>query len=191
MHLVVGNTEGHEWRSHDSYIVGPKIYHTSSGGATRITNSHSYWLPGNPLYGCNILLLKLKDAKMNYYNTKTVDYSFDEALQRIPEELKKEGFGILTEIDVQATLKKKLGVDFRKYKILGACNPPFAYKALQSENNIGVLLPCNIVVQENQDGKVEISAVNPMRSMQAVGNENLMEVAEEISSRLNRVLASL
>jgi len=128
---------------------------------------------------------------MNYYNTKTVDYSFDEALQRIPEELKKEGFGILTEIDVQATLKKKLGVDFRKYKILGACNPPFAYKALQSENNIGVLLPCNIVVQENQDGKVEISAVNPMRSMQAVGNENLMEVAEEISSRLNRVLASL
>lgn len=128
---------------------------------------------------------------MNYYNTKTVAYSFDEALIKIPEELKKEGFGILTEIDVQATLKKKLDVDFRKYKILGACNPPFAYKALQAEPNIGVLLPCNIIVQEKEDGKVEISAVNPLTSMQAVGNEALMEVAEEITTRLIRVLEGL
>ena len=128
---------------------------------------------------------------MNYYNTKTVAYTFDEALIKIPEELKKEGFGILTEIDVQTTLKKKLDVDFRKYKILGACNPPFAYKALQAEPNIGVLLLCNIIVQEKEDGKVEISAVNPLTSMQAVGNDALMEVAEEISTRLSKVLSGL
>lgn len=128
---------------------------------------------------------------MAYYNSKTVAYSFDETITRIAEELKKEGFGILTEIDVKETLKKKLDVDFRKYKILGACNPPFAYKALQAEENIGVLLPCNVIVQEKDDGKVQVSVVNPMESMQAVNNASLGEVAGEVSLRLNRVLESL
>lgn len=128
---------------------------------------------------------------MNYFNTKTVNYSYEQALEKVPEELKKEGFGVLTEIDVRQTLKNKLDVDFRKYKILGACNPPFAYKALQAEDNIGVLLPCNIIVQETDEGKTQISAVNPMVSMQNVGNPSLEEIAGEISSRLSRVLENL
>lgn len=128
---------------------------------------------------------------MAYYKSKTVDYSFEEALSRIPEELKKEGFGVLTEIDVKETLKKKLDVDFRKYKILGACNPPFAYKALQAEENIGVLLPCNVILQEKEDGKVKVSVVNPMESMQAVNNPSLGELAQEVSTRLERVLGNL
>ncbi|MEW6655114.1 MAG: DUF302 domain-containing protein, partial [Bacteroidota bacterium] len=104
---------------------------------------------------------------MAYYNSKVVQLSFDETISKVTEELKKEGFGILTEIDVKETLKKKLDVDFRKYKILGACNPPFAYKALQAEENLGVLLPCNVVVQE-KDGKTIVSTVNPIESMQNV-----------------------
>jgi uncharacterized protein (DUF302 family) len=128
---------------------------------------------------------------MAYFNSKTVSYSFQEAINKVTEELKNEGFGILTEIDVQETLKKKLDVDFRKYKILGACNPPNAYKALQAEENIGVLLPCNVIVQEKENGKVQVSAVNPMESMQAVGNENLAEVASEVSGRLKRMLEKL
>ncbi|MDP3582627.1 MAG: DUF302 domain-containing protein, partial [Ignavibacteria bacterium] len=125
------------------------------------------------------------------YNSKIVNYSFDEAITKVTEELKKEGFGILTEIDVKETLKKKLQVDFRKYKILGACNPPFAYKALQAEENLGVLLPCNIVVQEKEDSTIQVSAINPMESMQAVQNEALGEVASEVSARLKKVLENL
>jgi len=98
---------------------------------------------------------------------------------------------VLTEIDVKETLKKKLDVDFRKYKILGACNPPFAYKALQAEENIGVLLPCNVIVQEAPDGSVRVSAINPMTSMQSVGNENLAGIAAEVSSKLNKVIDNL
>jgi uncharacterized protein (DUF302 family) len=128
---------------------------------------------------------------MSYHNSKTVSYSFDEAIEKVTNELKEFGFGILTEIDVQATLKKKLDVDFRKYKILGACNPPFAHKALSAEKNIGVLLPCNVVVQELGDGKVEVSMVNPMESMQAVQNPALGEVAAEVSSLMNQALAKL
>jgi uncharacterized protein (DUF302 family) len=128
---------------------------------------------------------------MSYHNSKTVSYSFDEAIEKVTTELKEKGFGILTEIDVQATLKKKLDVDFRKYKILGACNPPFAHKALSAEKNIGVLLPCNVVVQELEDGKVEVSMVNPMESMQAVENPALEEIASEVSSRMNEALAKL
>jgi uncharacterized protein (DUF302 family) len=128
---------------------------------------------------------------MSYHNSKTVNYSFDEALGRIAEELKKEGFGILTEIDVKETLKKKLDVDFRKYKILGACNPPFAHKALQIEENLGVLLPCNIAVQEKGNGEVQISFINPMESMQVVQNEKLVEIASEVSNKLKKVLESL
>lgn len=128
---------------------------------------------------------------MAYYNSKTIGLSFDEAIQKVTDELKKEGFGVLTEIDVKETLKKKLDVDFRKYKILGACNPPNAYKALQMEENIGVLLPCNVIVQEKEDGKIQVSSVNPIESMQAVNNPLLAEVAGDITSRLQRVLNSL
>lgn len=128
---------------------------------------------------------------MAYYNSKIVKYSFDEALLKVTEELKKEGFGVLTEIDVKETLKKKLQVDFRRYKILGACNPPFAYKALQVEENLGVLLPCNLVVQEKEDHSIQVSAINPMESMQAVQNEALGEVAKEVSEKLSKVLENL
>jgi len=128
---------------------------------------------------------------MAYYNSKIVEYSFDETINKIFEELKKEGFGVLTEIDVKETLKKKLDVDFRKYKIFGACNPPLAYKALSKEENIGVLLPCNVIVQEKEDGKVQVSTINPMETMKAVGNKELEEVANEVSAKLKRVLESL
>jgi uncharacterized protein (DUF302 family) len=127
---------------------------------------------------------------MSYHNSKIVNYSFDETITKVTDELKKEGFGVLTEIDVKETLKKKLDVDFKKYKILGACNPSFAYKALQTEETLGVLLPCNVVVQE-KDEKVQVSIVNPMESMKNVGNENLYVIANEISEKLARVLQSV
>jgi uncharacterized protein (DUF302 family) len=128
---------------------------------------------------------------MDYYNTKVVNLGFEEAILKVTEELKKEGFGVLTEIDVKETMKKKLDVDFRKYKILGACNPPFAYKALQAEDKIGTLLPCNVIVQETQDGKTEVSTVNPLVSMQAVKNVNLEPVALQISDKLKKVLEAV
>lgn len=125
---------------------------------------------------------------MSYYFSKTLNLSFDKAIAGVTEELKKEGFGILTEIDVKETLKKKLNVDFRRYKILGACNPPFAYKALQAEDKIGTMLPCNVIVQERSDGKVEVTAIDPLASMQAVANPALREIAAEISSKLKAVI---
>lgn len=128
---------------------------------------------------------------MKYYFEKTTDYAFEEAVEKVTEELKKEGFGVLTEIDVQATLKKKLDVDFRKYQILGACNPPFAHKALQAENKIGAMLPCNVIVQELDNGKTEVAAVDPVASMQAVQNEQLSGIANEIRSKLEKVIHSL
>jgi uncharacterized protein (DUF302 family) len=128
---------------------------------------------------------------MSYQNSKTVSLSYEDAINKVTEELKKEGFGVLTEIDVKETLKKKLDVDFRKYKILGACNPPLAYKALSTEENIGVMLPCNVIVQEAPDGSVRVSAINPMVAMQSVGNENLNDVASEVSSKLKKVLDNL
>jgi uncharacterized protein (DUF302 family) len=125
---------------------------------------------------------------MSYYIGKTVELTFGQAVVRVTEELKKEGFGILREIDVQQTLKKKLDVDFRKYKILGACNPPLAYKALQTEDKIGVMLPCNVMVQETADGKVEVSAVDPMASMQAINNPRLRDLADEVQGKLKKVI---
>ena len=107
------------------------------------------------------------------------------------EALKDEGFGVLTEIDIKATLKEKLDVDFRNYKILGACNPPFAYKALQAEEHIGLMLPCNVVVQEKEGGEIEVSAVDPMASMQAVKNEELGEVAGMVKLKLQNVISGL
>lgn len=127
---------------------------------------------------------------MSYYFSKKSVLGFEEAIEKITEALKSEGFGILTEIDVKETLKKKLDVDFRPYKILGACNPPFAYKALQAEDKVGIMLPCNVIVQEKENG-VEIAAVDPVASMQAIDNPKLGEIAAEIRQRLQRVIDSL
>lgn len=128
---------------------------------------------------------------MKYFYSTTTDKSFDEAINTITELLKEEGFGILTEIDVQDTLKKKLDVDFKKYRILGACNPSFAHKALTAEDKIGVMLPCNVIVEEHENGQVEVSAVNPVASMQAVDNESLPPIAGEVRSRLQKVMEEL
>jgi uncharacterized protein (DUF302 family) len=128
---------------------------------------------------------------MSYYFTKTVQMPFDEAIARATEELKREGFGVLTEIDVKATMKKKLNVDFRNYRILGACNPPFAYKALLAEDKIGTMLPCNVIVQEHTPGIVEVSAIDPVASMMAVQSETLIGVANEVRDRLQRVIERL
>ena len=128
---------------------------------------------------------------MDYSFNKIVSKSFDDTLEKVTEELQKEGFGVLTEIDVKETLKKKLDVDFRKYKILGACNPGYAHKALQSEKYIGTMLPCNVIVQENEDGKVEVSAVDPMASMQAIENEELGSIANEVRTKLQNVINNL
>lgn len=128
---------------------------------------------------------------MSYHFSKTVNYSFEEAIERVTEELKKEGFGVLTEIDVKETLKKKIDVDFRRYKILGACNPHFAYKALSAENKIGTMLPCNVVIQEHDNGKVEVSAVDPVASMSAIINENLGAIANEVREKLKRVIENI
>ena len=117
--------------------------------------------------------------------------SFEDAIKKVVEELKKEGFGILTEIDVKETLKKKLDVDFRKYKILGACNPPFAYQALQAEDKIGTMLPCNVIVQETAEGTVEVSAVDPVASMQAIHNPQLESIAEQVRAKLKKIVANL
>ena len=125
---------------------------------------------------------------MQYYFNKIVQMTFEETIEKVTEELKKEGFGVLTEIDVKAALKKKIDVDFRKYRILGACNPSFAYKALLAEDKIGTMLPCNVVVQERDDGKVEVAAVDPIASMQSVQNESLGEIAEEVQSKLKKVI---
>lgn len=128
---------------------------------------------------------------MSYVFSKTVAVSFDQAIARVSEELGKEGFGILTEIDVQATLKKKLDVDFRKYRILGACNPTFAHRALQAEAHIGAMLPCNVIVQEYEDGRVEVAAVDPIASMQAIDNPDLADIATQVRDKLRQVIDSL
>jgi uncharacterized protein (DUF302 family) len=128
---------------------------------------------------------------MSYNNSKQVSTSFEDTIIKVTEELKNEGFGVLTEIDVKETLKKKLDVDFRKYRILGACNPPLAFKALSTEENIGVMLPCNVIVQEFENGSVRVSAVNPMEAMKAVENPNLEEVANTVSEKLVKVLNNL
>ena len=128
---------------------------------------------------------------MHYYFSRIVDFPFDVAISRITEELNKEGFGILTEIDVKATLKKKLDVDFRDYKILGACNPTFAYKALQAERMIGTMLPCNVIIQDAGDGKTEIAAVDPVASMAAIENPELEGIAGTVRSKLKKVIDSV
>jgi len=128
---------------------------------------------------------------MSYYFNKTLRLSFENAVTRVTEGLKEKGFGILTEIDVKETLKKKLDVDFRKYKILGACNPPFAHKALLAEDKIGAMLPCNVIVQELRENEVEVAAINPIASMQAVENPKLKTVANDVQKMLKSVIEGL
>jgi uncharacterized protein (DUF302 family) len=128
---------------------------------------------------------------MSYYFSKIVDDNFDDAIERVTAHLADAGFGVLTTIDVSATLKKKIDVDFQRYTILGACNPGFAYKALQAEDKIGTMLPCNVVVQEMADGKVEVAAVDPMASMMAIQNEALGGIAAEVQAMLKKVIEGL
>jgi len=128
---------------------------------------------------------------MSYYFTKVLDLPFEDAIARVTDELQKEGFGILTDIDVRAVLKKKLGANFRNYRILGACNPPFARQALIAEDKIGAMLPCNVIVQEHAPGSVEVSAIDPVASMMAVDNEQLAAVAGVVRTKLQRVIESL
>ncbi len=128
---------------------------------------------------------------MNYYIARVVEAGFEETVAKVVEALKQEGFGVLTDIDVCATMKQKLGVDFRKYRILGACNPPLAHKALTAEDKIGVMLPCNVIVQQAGAGKTEVAAIDPRAAMERVGNPALAELAREVAERLGRVLGAL
>lgn len=125
---------------------------------------------------------------MKYHISKTVTGSFDEVVSKVTDELKKEGFGVLTEIDIKSTLKKKLDVDFRNYRILGACNPDYAYNALQAEDKVGTMLPCNVIVQETTDGKIEVAAVNPQASMMAIENPKLEQLAVDVTQKLQNVV---
>jgi uncharacterized protein (DUF302 family) len=128
---------------------------------------------------------------MDYYFAKTLPLGFDEAIRRTTDALKQEGFGIITEIDVQDTLKKKINVDFRKYRILGACNPALAYEALQIEDKVGTMLPCNVVVQDVGHGRVEVAAIDPLASMQAIDNGRLEQAATQVRAKLRKVVESL
>ncbi len=128
---------------------------------------------------------------MSYYFSKTVKGSFEEVVEKVTASLKNEGFGILTEIDVKEILKKKLDVNFRKYKILGACNPPFAYKALQAEDKIGVMLPCNVILQEIAENDVEVAAVDPIASMKSIENQELYRIATQVQEKLKNIVHNL
>ena len=128
---------------------------------------------------------------MNYYISTTIGGSFDEAIAKVTEKLGEQGFGVLTDIDVKATVREKLGKDFRNYRILGACNPPFAHQALQHEDKVGTMLPCNAIVQEHDDGGIEVAAVNPVASIEAIDNPELQPITEEIRGRLQTMIESL
>jgi len=128
---------------------------------------------------------------MTYHFSKTLDLPFDQAVARVIEALQTEGFGVLTDIDVSATLKAKLKEDFRPYRILGACNPHLAHRALKLEDKIGTMLPCNVIVQQHAGGGVEVSAVDPVASMQAIYNPGLAEIADEVQARLKKIIAGL
>ena len=128
---------------------------------------------------------------MEYYFSKTLNASFDEAVQLVTESLKSEGFGIISEINIHEKLQEKLGISFKKYRILGACNPSYAHKALLIEEKIGTMLPCNVIVIDQGNGRTEVSAVNPIASMMAIGNSNLESIASEVTEKLKRVIESL
>ncbi len=126
-----------------------------------------------------------------YYSTVLKNKSFEQVIENVKAELAKEGFGVPSEVDMQKTFKMKLDINFRKYRILGACNPEYALKAVESEKNIGVLLPCSVIVQEHENGDVEVAAVDPLASMMAVTNPTVQEIATEITRRLERVIENL
>ncbi len=128
---------------------------------------------------------------MSYYFNTLVNVDFEQAIDKVKEELKKEGFGVLTEIDVKDTFRKKLDIDFRNYRILGACNPTFAHRALQTEEKVGVMLPCNVVVEEREPGKVEVTAVDPVASMSSIPNKDLESIAGDVREKLKRVVSNL
>ena len=128
---------------------------------------------------------------MGYYMSRTIESGFDEAVADVVDALKREGFGVLTDIDVAATMKQKLGIEFRPYRILGACNPPLAHKALSAEDKIGVMLPCNVIVQEAGAGKVEVAAIDPRTAMERVGNPALTDLANEVADKLTRVISAI
>ena len=123
-----------------------------------------------------------------YAFTTVLNTSYEDAVSKITDALKEEGFGVLTEINVTATLKKKLGVDFRKYVILGACNPPYAHRTLQADLDVGLLLPCNVIVYETDDKKAYISAINPVAALEVIKKEELRKIAQEVSGKLKRVV---
>jgi uncharacterized protein (DUF302 family) len=137
------------------------------------------------------ILVSNQKTMSYYFNTTVKNTSFDATIERVTEELKKEGFGILTDIDVSQTLKKKIDVDFKKYRILGACNPQFAYEALQSEDKVGVFLPCNVIVEEHENGEIEVSAVDPIASMSSIQNEELPVVAKQVQQKLKNVIKNM
>ena len=128
---------------------------------------------------------------MNYYTEKIIQADFDTAINKVQESLKEQGFGVLSEIKINEKLDEKLGIDFRKYTILGACNPPLAHKALQAEDKIGTLLPCNVIVQDVGDGKVEVAAIDPVASMHVVENDRLMDIAKEVKVKLDLAITNL
>ena len=128
---------------------------------------------------------------MQYYIAKTVSGGFPATVERVIESLKAEGFGVLTEIDVKATMKKKLDIDFRHYRILGACNPPLVHQAFAADDKIGTMLPCNVIVQDLGGGKIEVAAINPAISMEQVGNPTLKAIAESVTGKLKRVIAAI
>ena len=128
---------------------------------------------------------------MSYYISRTIESGFDEAVTRVVEALKREGFGVLTDIDVASTMKQKLGVAFRPYRILGACNPALAHKALSAEDKVGVMLPCNVIVQEAGAGKIEVAAIDPRAAMERVGNPALADLAREVADKLTRVVSTI
>ena len=128
---------------------------------------------------------------MSYYFNKTTDYAFGEAIEKVTAQLKEEGFGVLFRINMDETLKEKIGADLPRYTTLGACNPKFAFQALQAEDRIGLMLPCNVIIRELPDGKTEVSAIHALQSMLAVNNEKVKEVAAQITSKLENVIASL
>jgi uncharacterized protein (DUF302 family) len=128
---------------------------------------------------------------MSYYFSKTVSGEFDAVVQKVIEALKKEGFGVLTDIDVKHTMKQKIGVEFHSYRILGACNPSLAHKALIAEDKIGTMLPCNVIVQDVGRGQIEVAAINPQAAMEKVGNRQLTDVAAEVAGKLQAVVNSL
>jgi uncharacterized protein (DUF302 family) len=128
---------------------------------------------------------------MQYYVAKTVSGGFSATIKRVIESLKTEGFGVLTEIDVKATMKKKLDIDFRDYRILGACNPPLAHQALTADDKIGTMLPCNVIVQDLGGGQIEVAAINPAVSMEHVGNPTLKKIAKSVTGKLRRVIAAI